>query len=59
MTATPRGPLPTLIGLLLVLLVLTRFEPRAYGIAAITLAVGFVVQAIPWRQATTHSETPA
>jgi APA family basic amino acid/polyamine antiporter len=44
-----RVPLPTALGLLVVLLVLTRFEPPAYGIAAMMLAVAFVGQAIPWR----------
>jgi hypothetical protein len=54
-----RVPLPTLIGLLVVLLVLTRFEPRTYGIAAMMLAIAFVVQAISWRQATERGEPAA
>jgi APA family basic amino acid/polyamine antiporter len=53
-----RVPLPTVIGLLVVLLVLTHFEPWAYGIAAMMLAVAFVVQAIPWRQASARGEPP-
>jgi amino acid transporter len=53
-----RVPLPTLIGLLVVLLVLTRFEPRTYGIAAMMLAVAFVVQAIPWKQDLVPGESP-
>jgi basic amino acid/polyamine antiporter, APA family len=54
-----RVPLPTVLGLLVVLLVLTRFEPRVYGIAAMMLAVAFAVQAIPWRQGTDRGESPA
>ena len=47
------------LGPLVVLLVLTRFEPRVYGIAAVMLVLAFVVQAIPWRQATDRGESPA
>jgi APA family basic amino acid/polyamine antiporter len=54
-----RVPLPTLIGLLVVLLVLTRFEPRTYGIAATMLVVAFVVQAIPWKQDLVPGESPS
>ena len=56
--ASGRVPLPTLLGLLVVLLVLTRFEPRVYGIAAVMLALAFVVQAIPWKQALVPGESP-
>jgi basic amino acid/polyamine antiporter, APA family len=53
-----RVPLPTLIGLLVVLLVLTRFEPRAYGIAAVMLAIALGIRGIPWRQATARGQSP-
>jgi hypothetical protein len=50
---------PTVLGLLVVLLVLTRFESRAYSMAAVLLAIAFAVQAIPWRQAAARSHSPA
>ena len=53
-----RVPLPTVLGLLVVLLVLTRFEPRVYGIAGAALVLAFVVQAIPWKQDLVPGESP-
>jgi amino acid transporter len=53
-----RVPLPTVIGLLVVLLVLTRFEPRTYGIAGAALGLAFVVQAIPWKQDLVPGKSP-
>jgi APA family basic amino acid/polyamine antiporter len=54
-----RVPAPTVLGLLVVLTVLTRFEPRAYAIAALLLIVAFVAQAIPWPQTLVPREPPA
>ena len=54
-----RVPMLTVLGLLVVVLVLTRFEPRAYGIAAVMLAGAFVVQAIPWNRALVSGESPS
>jgi APA family basic amino acid/polyamine antiporter len=47
--ALGRVPLIAALGLLVVMLLLTRFEVRVYGIAAATRAIAFVVQAVPWR----------
>lgn len=46
-----RVPVLAVLGLLVILLILTQFELRAYGIAAIMLAAVFGVQAIPWARA--------
>jgi amino acid transporter len=54
-----RVPAPTVLGLLVVLTVLTRFEPRAYAIAAVLLIIAFVVQAIPWYPQSAGRESPA
>jgi amino acid transporter len=56
--AVGRVPVPAVLGLLVVLLVLTRFESRAYGIAAVLLAIAFVVQAIPWRHIAARGHSP-
>jgi APA family basic amino acid/polyamine antiporter len=53
-----RVPVLSVLGLVVVLLVLTRFELRAYGIAAAMLAVAFVVQAIPWNPVFPSGESP-
>jgi amino acid transporter len=45
-----RVPLPTLLGLVVVILLLTRFAPLVYGIAGAALILAFVVQAVPWNQ---------
>ena len=45
-----RVPLPTLLGLVVVMLLLTRFAPLVYGIAGAALVVAFLVQAVPWSQ---------
>ena len=43
-----RWPVLAVFGLLVVIVLLTQFEVRAYGIAAVALAIAFVVQAVPW-----------
>lgn len=43
-----RVPVLTALGLLVVVLLLTQFELRAYSIAAAALAIAFLVQAVPW-----------
>ena len=43
-----RVPVLAALGLLVVVLLMTQFEVRAYGIAAAALALAFVVQAVPW-----------
>ena len=45
-----RVPVPAVLGLVVVVLLLTGFEPPVYGIAGAALALAFVVQAIPWKQ---------
>ena len=46
--APGRVPLPAALGLTVVVILMTQFEMRAYGIAALALAVAFAVQAAPW-----------
>ena len=43
-----RVPVLAALGLLVVVLLMTQFEVRAYGIAAAAVAIAFVVQAVPW-----------
>ncbi len=43
-----RAPLPTLLGLVVVVLLLTRFAPLVYGIAGAALVLAYIVQAVPW-----------
>ncbi len=43
-----RVPLPTALGLVVVLVLLTRFAPLVYGIAGAALVLGYIVQAVPW-----------
>lgn len=45
-----RVPLPTALGLVVVLVLLTRFAPLVYGIAGAALVLAYIVQAIPWNQ---------
>ncbi len=45
-----RVPVPTLLGLFVVVLLLTGFQPLVYGIAVAALVLAFIVQAIPWNQ---------
>jgi amino acid transporter len=56
--AVGRLPVLTVLALLVVLLLLTQFERRAYGIAAVALAAALVVQAIPWQQDLLPDESP-
>lgn len=46
--AVGRVPLLPLAGLLVVVLLMTRFEGRAYAVAILALGVAFAVQAVPW-----------
>jgi amino acid transporter len=46
--AVGRAPVLAGFGLLVVLLLLTQFELRAYTIAAAALAIAFFVHAVPW-----------
>jgi basic amino acid/polyamine antiporter, APA family len=43
-----RWPVLAVFGLLIVILLLTQFELRTYGIAAAALVLGFLVQAVAW-----------
>jgi basic amino acid/polyamine antiporter, APA family len=43
-------PLPTLLGLIVVLVLLTQFAPLVYGIAGAALVLAYIVQAVPWSQ---------
>lgn len=43
-----RMPVLAAFGLVVVVVLLTRFEVRTYGIAAAALALAFVAQAVPW-----------
>lgn len=43
-----RVPLPTALGLVVVLVLLTRFAPLVYGIAGAALVFAYIVQAVPW-----------
>ena len=45
-----RVPIPTLLGLFVVVLLLTGFQPVVYGIAVAVLVIAFIVQAVPWNQ---------
>lgn len=45
-----RVPIPSVLGLLVVLLLLTQLEGKAYLVAAAALAIAFVIQAIPWKR---------
>jgi amino acid transporter len=45
-----RVPVPTLLGLFVVVLLLTGFQPVVYGIAVAALLLALIVQAIPWNQ---------
>jgi basic amino acid/polyamine antiporter, APA family len=45
-----RVPVPALLGLFVVVLLLTGFQPVVYGIAVAVLVLAFIVQAIPWNQ---------
>jgi amino acid transporter len=52
-------PVLTVFGFVVVLLVLTRFKLRAYGIAAVMLSAAFGTQALPWeRGPTVRGTTP-
>jgi amino acid transporter len=43
-----RWPVLAVLGLLVVVLLLTQFEGRAYGITTTALTIAFIVQAMPW-----------
>ena len=43
-----RVALPAALGLVIVGLLLTRFEVRVYMVAVVALAIAFVMQALPW-----------
>ena len=43
-----RVPLPTALGLVVVVVLLTRFAPLVYGIAGAALVFAYIVQAVPW-----------
>lgn len=43
-----RVALPAALGLVIVGLLLTRFEVRVYVVAVVALAIAFVMQALPW-----------
>ncbi len=44
-----RIPILSAIGLIVVLLLLTQLEAKAYVVAAVALCLAFVIQAIPWQ----------
>ena len=46
------------LGLLIVVVLLTQFDVRAYGIAAAALAIAFIVQTIPWKPGVVPGESP-
>ncbi|MFN8661914.1 MAG: APC family permease [Thermomicrobiales bacterium] len=46
-----RVPVPIVFGLVVVVLLIAGFEPPAYGITAVMLILGLVLQAIPWQRA--------
>jgi amino acid transporter len=48
--APGRVPLLTALGLLIVVVLLTQFEVRAYGIAVAALILAFIAQAAPWER---------
>jgi basic amino acid/polyamine antiporter, APA family len=54
-----RMPVLTMFGMLVVTLLLTQFELRVYGIAAVTLAAAFLVQATSWSQAGQPGGSPS
>ena len=41
-------PIPAVAGLLVVAVLMAQFEAATYGVAAVALAIAFVLQAIPW-----------
>jgi basic amino acid/polyamine antiporter, APA family len=43
-----RVPLPTALGLVVVVVLLTQFAPLVYGIAGAALVLAYIVQAVPW-----------
>jgi ABC-type phosphate transport system permease subunit len=43
-------PVPSLLGLVVVVLLLAGFQSVVYGIAGVVMGLGFIVQAIPWNQ---------
>jgi amino acid transporter len=45
-----RIPVPSLLGLVVVVLLLAGFQSVVYGIAGVVMGLGFIVQAIPWNQ---------
>jgi amino acid transporter len=45
-----RVPLPTALGLVVVVVLLTQFAPLVYGIAGAALVLAFIMQAVPWNQ---------
>jgi basic amino acid/polyamine antiporter, APA family len=45
-----RVPLPTALGLVVVVVLLTQFAPLVYGIAGAALVLANIVQAVPWSQ---------
>jgi hypothetical protein len=45
-----RIPVPTLLGLVVVVFLLAGFQSVVYGIAGVVMGLGFIVQAIPWNQ---------
>lgn len=57
--ALGRVPVPTVLGLLVVIVLLAQFTREAYGIAAVALVVAFVVQAVPWPRNTARTGPPA
>jgi amino acid transporter len=45
-----RVPLPTALGLVVVVVLLTQFAPLVYGISGAALVLACIVQAVPWSQ---------
>ena len=56
--ALGRVPALPALGLLIVVVLLTQFDVRAYGIAAAALAIAFIVQTIPWKPGVVPGESP-
>jgi amino acid transporter len=57
--AIGRVPVPAAIGLLITLLLLTRFPAWASAVAGLALVLAGLVQAVPWRRAQRARSTPA
>lgn len=53
-----RVPMPAIFGFLVVVLLMAGFEPQVYVITGIALVLAFVVQAVPWKRASSGHGSP-